>query len=88
MSVVAEGPIVQLCKLSYAALDAAADGGGPEHTMLTELDVACPPLGQKSFDLCVRSASKEKDVIKIALPRKLGLSLGKAGVVRQLARRK
>ena len=85
---VAERPVVQSCKLSYAALDAAADGGGPEHTMLTELDVACAPLGQKSVDLCVRSASKEKDVVKIALPRKLGLSLGKAGVVRQLAGRK
>ena len=82
-----ERPVVKLCKLAHAALDAAADGGGPEHTVLVELKVARAPLREKSIDLCVRSAGKEKDVVKIALPRELGLSLREARVLCQLARR-
>ncbi len=84
---VAKRPVVQLCKLAHTALDAAADGGGPEYTMMAELEIARAPLSEKSSDLSVRSTSKEEYVVKIALPGKLGLSLREARVLRQFAGR-
>jgi len=44
VSMVAEGTVVQFCELANTTLDAGTDGGGPEHTVLAELEVARAPF--------------------------------------------
>ncbi len=72
---VTERPVVELRKLTDAALDAGADGSGPKNAMLAELQVPTVALRQELLDLFIRGASKEKDIVKVALPGKFGLSL-------------
>ena len=66
MGMVAECPIIEFSKLTDATLDAGADGGRPENTLLSELQAAVAPLSQEALDFFIRGAGKEKDFVKVA----------------------
>jgi len=87
VGMVTERPVVELRKLTDATLDARADGGGPENTVLAELQVAIPSLCQEPPDFFIRGAGKEKDIVKVALPGEFGLLLWQARVLHELAGR-
>ena len=84
---VTECPVVKLRKLTDAALDAGADGSGPENAVLAELQFATSSLCQEILHLLIRGASKEKDIVKVALPGKFGLSLWETYVLHEFAGR-
>ncbi len=84
---VTECPVVKLRKLTDAALDAWADGGGPENAVLAELQVATASLCQEFLHLFIRGASKEKDVVKVALAGKFSLSLWQTYVLYEFSGR-
>ena len=83
---VTECPVVKLRKLTDAVLDARADGSGPENAVLAELQFATASLCQEPLHL-IRGASKEKDIVKVALPGKFGLSLWQTYVLHEFAGR-
>src|ERR1700687_5659263 len=87
VGMVTERPVVELCKLTDATLDAGPDGGGPENTVLAELQVAIAPLRQEPADFFIRGAGEEKDVVEVALPGKFGFLLRQARVLHELAGR-
>src|ERR1700682_3659428 len=78
VGMVTERPVVELRKLTDATLHAGPDGGGPENTVLAELQVAIAPLRQEPADFFIRGAGEEKDVVKVALPGKFGFLLRQA----------
>src|SRR5258708_13391039 len=83
---VPECRVEKLGKLTDAVLDARADGSGPENAVLAELQFATASLCQEPLHL-IRGASKEKDIVKVALPGKFGLSLWQTYVLREFAGR-
>src|SRR6267143_6601994 len=84
---VTERPVVELGEFMDATPDTRSDGGGPENTMLAESQVVIVPLRQEPFNFFIRSARKEKDLVKIALTGKFGLFLRQAGVLHEFAGR-
>ena len=87
MGMEAKRPVVKLPKRADALLDAGADGCGPENAVLAELQVAIASLSKKSLDLFIRSAGKEKYVVKVALTGKFSFPLRQARVLYEFARR-
>ena len=53
--------------------------------MLAELQVATAPLCQERLHIFIRGTSEEKEFVKVALPRKFGLSLWQAHVLHEFA---
>src|SRR5229473_1687490 len=84
---VTERPVVKLRKLTDAALDVRADGSRPKNAMLAELQVPTVALCQELLHLFIRGTSKEKDIVKVALPGKFGLSLWQTYVLHEFAGR-
>src|SRR5260370_6525635 len=87
VSMVTECPVVKLRKFPDTVLDAGADGGGPENTVPTKLQVPVASLCQEFLDLFIRGASKEKNIVEVALPGKFGLSLWQTHVLHKFAAR-
>ena len=78
-------PIIELGKISDAALGAGADCGGPENAVLAKLQIAIPTRSEKPLNILVRHTRKEEYLVKIPLPCKFGLALREAGVLYQFA---
>src|SRR5258708_26710067 len=81
---VPECRVEKLGKLTDAVRGAGADGSGPESAVLGELQFATASLCQEPLHL-IRGASKEKDIVKVALPGKFGLSLWQTYVLHEFA---
>src|SRR6266478_4639772 len=83
---ISQRAVVEFRKFTDGMLDAGADSHGPKDAVLTELQAAIVSLFEKLLDFVIGSAGKEKNVVEIALPGKLGLFLGKPRVLDELAR--
>src|SRR6266849_6076496 len=84
---VAECAVVKFRKFSDTVLDAGADGSGPENAVLSKLQAPVASLCQEFLDLFMRGAGKEKNIVKVALPGKFGLSLWQTHVLHKFAGR-
>ena len=68
MSVVSQRPVVELGQGTNTTLVARANGGRPQHTVLSKLHSAFTTLGKEVLHLRIRRAHKEERLIKITLP--------------------
>src|SRR5216684_7077396 len=84
---VTECPVVKLRKFSDAALGTGADCSRPENALLAKLQVPVASLCQEFLDLFIRGASKEKNIVKVPLPGKFGLSLWQTHILHEFAGR-
>src|SRR5216684_4567421 len=84
---VTERAVVKFRKFSDTILDAGADGSRPENTVPAKLQVPVASLCQEFLDLFIRGASKEKNIVKVPLPGKFGLSLWQTHVLDEFAGR-
>ena len=73
---VVQRAVIELGELTYATLSAGPYRGRPKRAMLTKAQLPLSALRQEELRLRVRGARKKEDIVKIALPRKLCLSLG------------
>jgi len=88
MGMVSERPVIKLGQRANAALNARPNCRRPEHSMLAKLRSAFTALGKKLLHLCVRCAGKEKQLVKVALPRQLCLPHRQARVLHEFPKRK
>jgi hypothetical protein len=68
MGVVSQRPIIKLGQRRNAALNACANSGRPQYTVLPEFHSAFVALRKEVFHLRIRRARKEEQLVKIALP--------------------
>jgi len=87
VSVGAQGAIVKSGKCSNAVRKAGAGSQRPEDALRAKLQFAVLCFGGKALNIRFGSASKEKQLVEVALAGQLGFAEGKAGVLRQFARR-
>jgi hypothetical protein len=76
-----QSPVVELGEIPDALLRAGTDRGGPENTVLAELQFAILGFCEKPLDILVRDTRKEENLVKITLPRQFGLTLREARVL-------
>src|ERR1700730_5163032 len=80
-----QSPVVKLGEIPDAVLRVCADRGGPENTVLAEVQFAILGFCEKPLDILVRDARKEENLVKITLPRQFGLPFREARVLDQFA---
>src|SRR5271167_380048 len=79
--------VVELRKLANATANVRSDGQGPQHAALAKLNILAAPDGLEVLDVLLRSPCKEKQFVKVTLPRQLRFTGRQIRVLGQLARR-
>src|ERR1700741_1730486 len=79
------GAVIEFAEFANAGADAATCSEGPERAIIrTHRQFFLRSLAEESSNVGVRSARKEKQLVKIALPNQVGLANFETGVLSQL----
>jgi hypothetical protein len=85
--VVAEGAVVKSGEIANAALEARADGQGPENPLLAKLEFPVAGFRLEALDIAIGGARKEEKLVEVPLAGEFRLAQGEAGVLDEFARR-